>query len=161
MHSKNDINDIGLRTVAVLEAAKGIAVLLLGFGMLALIHKDLDDLAERLVQVLHVNPEGKLSNLFYSAADHATDKGLLILALGALVYAVVRFTEAYGLWHEREWAEWFALLSGSLYLPWEIYGIFRHANLLKWSVLAVNTAIVTYMLILRVDAARKSRARGE
>jgi uncharacterized membrane protein (DUF2068 family) len=35
-------HSVGLRTVAVLEAAKGILVLLLGFGVLALMHKNLD-----------------------------------------------------------------------------------------------------------------------
>ena len=108
---------VGLRTVAVFEAAKGVLVLLLGFGVLALIHKNLDEVAERLTEILRVNPEGRLSNLFFHAADRATDKTLWVLAIGAMVYATVRLVEAFGLWRGREWAQWFALLSGALYLP--------------------------------------------
>jgi uncharacterized membrane protein (DUF2068 family) len=92
---------VGLRTVAVLEAAKGILVLLLGFGVLALMHKNLDDVAERLTEILRVNPEGRLSNVFIHAANRATDNTLWLLAIGALVYAAVRFVEAFGLWRGR------------------------------------------------------------
>ena len=149
-------HSVGLRTVAVLEAAKGILVLLLGVGVLALIHKNLDDVAERLTEILRVNPEGKLSNLFFNAADRATDKTLWVLAIGALVYAAVRFVEAFGLWREREWAQWFALLSGALYLPGELYSLLRHPRPFKWGVVAANAVIVLYMLILRIKAQRRS-----
>jgi uncharacterized membrane protein (DUF2068 family) len=149
-------HSVGLRTVAVVEATKGILVLLLGVGVLALIHKNLDDVAEWLTEMLRVNPEGRLSNLFFNAADRATDKTLWVLAIGALVYAAVRFVEAFGLWREREWAQWFALLSGALYLPWELYSLLRHPRPLKWGVVAANAVIVLYMLSLRVKARRRS-----
>ncbi len=148
-------HSVGLRTVAALEAAKGILVLLLGFGVLALMHKNLDDVAERLTEILRVNPEGRLSNLFLHAANQATDKTLWVLAIGALVYATVRFVEAFGLWRGREWAQWFALLSGALYLPGELYSLLRHPRPLKWAVVAANALIVLYMLILLVKAQRR------
>ena len=55
---------VGLRTVALFEAAKGTIVLLLGCGVLQLMHKNVDDIAARIAEVLHANPERKLSNLF-------------------------------------------------------------------------------------------------
>jgi uncharacterized membrane protein (DUF2068 family) len=69
-----------------------------------------------------------------------------------MVYAIVRFAEAYGLWNDREWAEWFALLSGAMYLPWEMYSLMRHPLPVKWAILLANLAIVLYMLFLRVQA---------
>jgi hypothetical protein len=48
------------------EVTKAAIVLLLGCGLFHLMHNNLDDVAERVVQVLHVSPEGKLSNLFLS-----------------------------------------------------------------------------------------------
>ncbi len=147
----------GLRTVATIEAVKGIVVLLLGCGLLMLVHKDLDEMADRVTDFLRVDPDGKLSNLLYRIADKATDKGLWILAAGALAYSMVRFIEAYGLWHERDWAEWFALLSGCLYLPYEVYSLFHHADLLKWGVLVINVLILLYMLKLRMESVALSR----
>jgi uncharacterized membrane protein (DUF2068 family) len=150
---------VALRTVAVFEAAKGLIVLLLGLGLLRLVHKNLDEFAENLIRFLHVSPAGHLSNLFLTAAGRTTHKNLWLIAAAAMLYSIVRFAEAFGLWHDREWAEWFALLSGSMYLPWEVYSLLNHPHLIKWIVLTGNVAIVLYMLVLRVQAgAHRSRA---
>src|SRR5579859_3997859 len=141
---------LGLRTLAVFEVAKGAIVLLLACGVLPIIHKNLDEMASRVAALLHVNPEGKLSNLFLELASHATDHTLWVLALAALVYAAVRSIEAYGLWQQREWAQWFELLSTALYLPEELYWLLRHPSLLKYAVLVTNIVILLFMLILGV-----------
>jgi uncharacterized membrane protein (DUF2068 family) len=151
---------LALRSVALFEAAKGVVVLLVGLGLLRLMHKNVDEYAEQLIRFLHVNPGGRLSNLFVTAASRANDKNLWALAAGAVVYALVRFAEAYGLWRDREWAEWFALLSGGMYLPWELYSLLHRPLLIKWIVLTGNAAIVLYMLVLRIQAERgKTRAQ--
>src|SRR5438270_3952424 len=155
MHVHPNKTTVALRTVAVFEAAKGLIVLLLGLGLLRLVHKDVDDVAEQIIRFLHASPGGRLSNLFIAAARKANDKSLWAVAAAAAVYAMVRFAEAYGLWYEREWAEWFALLSGAMYLPWEVLSIIRHSMPLKWVVLILNLLIVLYMLTLRVQAARQ------
>ena len=147
----------GLRAVAAFEATKGVLVLLLGFGVLSLIHKNLDDVAGRLTEILHINPEGKLSNVFFNLANHTTDKTLWVVAAGALVYATVRSIEAFGLWRGREWAQWFALLSGALYLPGEMYSLARHPSGLTWGVLVTNAVVVMFMVVLRANAPRRQR----
>ena len=67
-------------------------------------------------------------------------------------YAAVRFTEGYGLWHSRVWAEWFALLSGAMYLPWELIKVVEHPNLVHWSLLVINLAVIAYMAYIRIRA---------
>jgi uncharacterized membrane protein (DUF2068 family) len=54
--------------------------------------------------------------------------------------------EAYGLWYARAWAEWIALISGAIYLPFEIYKVIHRQNLFHVSVLLINVAIVLYMV---------------
>jgi len=142
---------VALRTVAVFEVTKAAVVLLLGCGLFHLMHKNLDDVAERVVQVLHINPEGKLSNLFFELASHTSDGNLWVLALGTLAYASLRLTEAYGLWREREWAQWFSLLSTALYLPPELYWMLRDPSWLRCAVLVTNISIFLFMLSLRVN----------
>jgi len=115
----------GLRVVSIFEAAKGLLVLLTGFGLLAYIHKDLHFAAERLVRHFHLNPASRYPRIFPDLADHVTDGQLWALALSALLYAVVRFVEAYGLWRQRHWAEWFGLLTGVIYIPLELFEIAR------------------------------------
>ena len=50
----------GLRTVSILEASKGVLVLLVAFGFAEIIHLhiDLEDAAQNLLYFLHVDPTG-------------------------------------------------------------------------------------------------------
>jgi uncharacterized membrane protein (DUF2068 family) len=72
----------------------------------------------------------------------------------------MRFVESYGLWKQRVWAEWLALVSGASYLPLEIYELSRRASAAKWTLFLLNLVIVLYMAFLRVqDRQPHGRAR--
>jgi uncharacterized membrane protein (DUF2068 family) len=60
----------------------------------------------------------------------------------------MRFIEAFGLWFGMRWAEWFALLSGSVYLPIEIYELAKGFTWIKIGLLTVNLCIVLYMAVV-------------
>jgi uncharacterized membrane protein (DUF2068 family) len=151
-----------LRAVASLELAKGLVVLLLGFGAVSLVHKDAWDVAEALLRFLHVNPDRHhYAQVFLNLADNLTDKKLWAMAGGAAAYSIVRFVEAYGLWRERTWAEWFALISGALYVPFEAYEVVRRTTLIHVAVLLINLGIVFYMLYLRLIARAEAKRNGQ
>lgn len=135
-----------LRTVALLEALKGGLVLLVGFGLLSLIHHDVQRFAERLLAHVHLNPAARYPRIFIDLASQLTDTRLLLVAAGAAAYALVRFIEAYGLWHARRWAEWFAALSGGIYVPFEIFELHERVTWLSGGALILNSAIVAFML---------------
>jgi uncharacterized membrane protein (DUF2068 family) len=73
----------------------------------------------------------------------------VLLAVAACLYATLRFIEAYGLWRARAWAQWLAIVSGSVYLPFEIYELASRPDFLRGVVLTFNVAIVAYLLCLR------------
>lgn len=142
-----------LRAVASLELGKGVVVLLLGFGAVSLVHKDAWDVAEAVLRFLRVNPDHHhYAQVFLNLADNVTDAKLWAMAAGAAAYSVVRFVEAYGLWRARTWAEWFALISGALYVPFEAYELARRPTPIHVAVLLINLGIVFYMLYLRLSA---------
>ena len=143
----------GLRVVAGFEAMKGLLVLLAGCGLLAVIHRDLHLAATHLVQALHFNPAKHYPSIFIDAADRVTDVQLWMIALSALLYSIVRFVEAYGLWRQMQWAEWFGLLSGAMYIPLEIFEASREFTWPRITVLLVNLGVVGYL----GDALLKSR----
>ncbi|MUK42712.1 DUF2127 domain-containing protein [Aliivibrio fischeri] len=135
----------GLRAVAVLEACKGIASLLVGLGLHVLAGHNMRQLAENIVSRLHLNPAGHLPSIFIHAASGLTDARMGLLAIGALVYSAIRLVEAYGLWQGLVWTEWFALVSGAIYLPFEVYEMIFHTNVLGIGVFFINVFIVAYM----------------
>lgn len=148
----------GLRLVAFFEALKGALVLLAGCGVLALVHKNLHAVAVRLVLVLHLNPARRYPAIFIDAANRVTDLQLWMLALSALGYSAVRMVEAYGLWRERKWAEWFGFLSGVIYLPVELFEIWRKPDWPRITVFLVNAGVVCYLAaILRRPAGARRR----
>jgi uncharacterized membrane protein (DUF2068 family) len=146
---------VGLRTVAAFEAAKGLLVMATGLGLLSLLHHDVQRVAESIVRHLHLNPARHYPRVFIEAAARVTDTRLWLLASGAFVYAVVRGVEACGLWRARGWAQWFAILSGALYLPVEVYALIRDATALKGGVLLINVGIVGYVCYVRLARRRE------
>ncbi|MGI8656456.1 MAG: DUF2127 domain-containing protein [Pyrinomonadaceae bacterium] len=139
----------GLRTIAIFEATKGVIVLIIGIALLTLIHRDAQNVAETIVRYSHLNPDRRFLRRFVEFAGTVSDARLWLMAGIALVYSTIRFTEAYGLWRARAWAEWFAIISGMVYVPIEIYELARHPSLFKVGVLLFNIAIVAYMIYVR------------
>ncbi len=154
MHSSATI-----RTVAIFEGAKGLLVLAAGFGLLTLIHGDLQAMAESAVEHFHLDPASHYPKVFLELASRTSDAKLWGYALGALAYSVFRLTEAYGLWRERGWAEWLAVVSGGIYVPFEIYEIARGKGWVAIAALAINLAIVAVMARALVTR-RRARRRG-
>jgi uncharacterized membrane protein (DUF2068 family) len=134
-----------IRIASVFEAAKGLIVLITGFGLLLFIHKDLHLVSEQVVRHLHLNPARHNPNIFIDVINHITDPQLLALALSAFPYSMVRFVEACGLWYHRQWAEWFGLLTGGMYIPVELYELLQGATMIKLSILIVNLIIIALL----------------
>jgi uncharacterized membrane protein (DUF2068 family) len=135
-----------LRTIALLEAAKGALVLLVGFGLLSLVHHDVQRAAEHLIAHTHLNPASRYPHIFIDVANQLTDTRLLLIAAGGGVYSLGRFIEAYGLWYGKRWAQWFAAVSGAIYVPFELFELYERVNWLSLGALTLNLAIVAFML---------------
>ncbi|MDI1334635.1 MAG: DUF2127 domain-containing protein [Lacunisphaera sp.] len=150
-----------LRFIAVFEAFKGAVVLIAGFGLLSFLGKDADDLAERIVHRMHLDPANHYPQVFIRAMNEVSDAHLWMMAGFAALYAAVRFVETYGLWHGRRWAEWFAALSGAVYVPVEIYELAVHVTWLKAAALVLNLIVVGYMVWLLTESRRKHAAAEE
>lgn len=134
-----------VRAVAIFEMAKGVLLLLAGFGALAFLHRDVRAVAVELVGRFHLDPEQRYPSIFIRAAAQVTDAKLWLWSGVAVAYAAFRFVEGYGLWHQRPWAEWLALVSGGIYLPLEIYELIAKPTWVRVGVLIANLAVVALM----------------
>jgi uncharacterized membrane protein (DUF2068 family) len=131
--------------VAVFEALKGTLALLAAGGLFYFIPRDFRHVAVELVGRLHLNAGKSYPDVFSRILEDTSNAQLWLIGALVLVYAAVRFAEAYGLWFERRWAEWLAALSGAIYVPVEIYEISRGVSWIKVAALLLNAAIVAYM----------------
>ena len=144
-----------LRTVALLEFAKGLLVLAAAFSLLFLV--DPSDLAAGFLDFLHISPDRHFAQLLLRLADSLSNAKEWVIIVTACSYSGLRFAEAYGLWKARAWAEWIALVSGALYLPFEIRLLAHRVTLFHAGVLILNVAIVAFMFYLRIYVPRQER----
>ena len=146
-----------MHVIAIFEAVKGVLALAAGFGILSLIHRDIAAFADDLIEILHLISEGHLAHRIVETVTKLNPANIKIFFALSLVYAAIRFTEAYGLWRLRAWAEWFAIISGSIYVPIEVYEIFQKPTVFRVFVLLVNIAIVVYLYSFRREQAHEKQ----
>src|SRR5688500_11139001 len=135
-----------LRGIALVEGDKGILVLVVGVGLLSLMYHDIQRFGEELVTHCHLNPARHYPRIFIDAVANVTDARLRLLATAALLYALLRLIEAYGLWRSRTWAKWFGIFSGGIYIPLEIYHLSHHVAGASLLLLLVNILVVAYLV---------------
>lgn len=78
-----------------------------------------------------------------------SSKTLTLLAIGLAIYAIVEIVEAVGLWLARRWGEYFAMVATSAGLPLEIYDLTRKVTATALVLLAINLALVLYLVITK------------
>ena len=127
------------------EFAKGALVLVAGLGLLAFVHRDIRDVVEELLEHLHLDPASRVPEIFVALAERVASMDLWLLAIGATVYAAVRIAEGYGLWLDREWAEWLGAVSGLIYVPFELYALAKGVTPLKLATLGINVLVVAVL----------------
>ena len=147
-----------LRTVSVMEFAKGVVVLM---AVISLYWLDPSDVADAFLNFLHISPDRHFAHLLFRLADRLSNIKMWHLMLGASVYSGLRFAEALGLWRARAWAEWIALVSGAIYLPYEIFRLMHRVTLLHISIFLVNLAVVAFMFYLRIYVPRKEHQSAQ
>lgn len=153
----------GLRTVAFVEALKGVLALLGAYVLISLIRRDVDfeDAAEHVLDFLHIGLHHRLSQQFLDAADKLSDARVVTILALAGAYAILRFIEGYGLWRQRVWAEWLAIGSGCIYLPFEIEKLARHPNQFHVIILTINVLVVLYIAWVRWDEIKAAREAAQ
>lgn len=138
----------GLKAVAILEASKGVISLIVGMAIHQLAGKNIQKTLGSLLSQFHLNPASYLPSIILHKASFLNNSNLMFITLVTVVYSAIRLIEAYGLWNGLIWTEWFALISGAIYLPFEIYEVIVHTGALSILVLSINVAIVWYMYSL-------------
>jgi uncharacterized membrane protein (DUF2068 family) len=69
-----------------------------------------------------------------------------LLLVVALAYAVLEGLEAWGLWHERRWAEYLTVIATAGFLPLELHELTERVTVLRLVALVVNLAVLVWLL---------------
>ena len=137
--------------IALFKLTKGILLLIVGIGALKLLHRDIADTVAHWVDILRVDPDNRYIHRLLTRALSVTPAQLKAASAGTFIYSGLLLTEGIGLLLRKRWAEYFTIITTAGLIPLEIYELVHHLTAAKIVILAVNVAIVGY-LIARVRA---------
>jgi uncharacterized membrane protein (DUF2068 family) len=135
-----------LRLIAVFKFFKAGLLIALGVGLFKLLHRDIGSVIERWCEALRLDPGSHFVNLALGKAAKVSPGQVKKLGLGSFLYAGLFLAEGTGLWLRKRWGEWLTVIITSSLVPVEVYEIHRHPSLVKVVVLALNIAIVVYLI---------------
>jgi uncharacterized membrane protein (DUF2068 family) len=148
--------DRWLELIGFFKILKGVFFVLVGVGVLRLVHRDLADMLFRLALNLRIDPENHLVSLLLERADSLTPHRLRWIGAAVFCDAGLDFIEGTGLVLRKAWAEYFTLILTASFLPWELFEIIRHLTVMKVCLTILNVLVVVYLaFVLKQRAAAK------
>ncbi|HEX4007568.1 MAG TPA: DUF2127 domain-containing protein [Acidobacteriaceae bacterium] len=157
-------HDRWIIAIGAFKLGQALLFLLLGFGAVRLLHKDLVEVVEHFIyQLRFVNPEGRLVGLILVKVGMIDPHRMKQISAAIFAIATLDFIEGMGLVLEKAWAEYVTLILTASFLPWEFFLMVRHLTWMRAGLTAINLAVVIYLLMyvrMRMWERRQRMARG-
>ena len=148
-----------LRIIALYKLVKMLALLALAAVAFGLVREErFDALRDRVIQWPIMQGHGFVVHTIDRLLELDPHK-FLAIGIAACVYAAVFAVEGLGLWFEKRWAEYLTTIVTASLIPFELWEIDLHFNWLKVGALALNVAIVLYLIALLRRGASRSGLR--
>jgi len=139
--------NIKLRIIATIKFLRGLSALVFGISLLALYQDNVSIslfLSDRHVLRL----KGTELYWLFSQLLPFIEQHILLVVMTLFLIAAIRFSETFGLWFERRWGEWLALVTTLVYIPLELMILSEGIRPFPLAVLVVNLIISYYLLSL-------------
>ena len=149
MHAESTMtrsHHTGMVLIAGFKVVKGLLLLLVGVGLLELVHADVATLFSQLLEALHLNADSRILHILVLKVDALQPHSVLMMGIVSLAYAGLLLTEGIGLWFEVSWAAYLTVVSTSLFLPFELYEVIERGSALRIGALLLNLVIVLYLI---------------
>ena len=147
----------GILLIGIFKLVKGLLLVAVGFGALKLLHRDVETVVQHWVDILRVDPENRFIHRLLTKILSVSPKQLKELSVGTFFYAALLLTEGIGLLMRKHWAEYFTVITTAALIPLEVYELAKRVSPAKIGVLAINVAIVWYLVAQLRKAPRRKR----
>ena len=139
-------HDRWLIIIGAFKILEGTFFVLLGLGVVRLLHRDVGDLLLRLALALRIDPESHFVNLLLDQVQLLTPHKMRLISAGIFLKAGLDYLEGIGLAMEKSWAEWLTIGLTASFLPWEVFEIIRHFTWMKVGITVLNVLVLLYLL---------------
>lgn len=135
-----------VRLIALFKLLKGILLIAVGVAALKLLHTDIASMVEDWARLLGFLQNSRFLGRALSAAAALTPDRVRDVIVGSFLYGGLFLTEGIGLWLLKRWAMWFTVIITASFLPIESYELAHHPSAGKTALLAINLALVGYLI---------------
>jgi len=101
---------------------------------------------DHIVAALKLDPDNHYIHTAIEKVSRISPKQLRLIGVGTFLYALLYLVEGGGLLLKRRWAEYFTIIATGVFIPLEVYEVARRLTLIRVGVLAINIAIVAYLV---------------
>jgi uncharacterized membrane protein (DUF2068 family) len=136
----------GLLLIGALKLLKALALLLLGVGLLSMLHRNPTEVVRHFLEFFRFDVHARLLEALLTKVAGINHQTMRRLGVGTLVYAAVFGIEGVGLLLGKAWAEYMTAAVTMSFLPIEAYEFIAHPSAMKALVTLINIAVVIYLL---------------
>lgn len=151
-------HDRWLVLIGGFKILEGLLFVLLGFGVIRLLHRDIADVLLRTVLAIRLDPESRFVNFLLEKVQMLTPHKMRLISAGIFLKAGIDFAEGIGLAMEKTWAEWLTIAITASFLPWEIFEIIRHFTWIKVAFSIINVLVLIYLVWIQQKRLRALRS---
>ena len=138
-----------LYVIIAIKLLKGLALILLAFGVYNLTDNNLPEDFRSLLQSLHLDPESKFFAGLEGKIAQITPGSIRWFAAGTFLYSLFSLVEGVGLTFRASWAGWLVVGESVFFIPIEIYDLLPGFSWPVFVILLINIWIVWYLLANR------------
>ena len=106
-----------------------------------------DPIQELFARELAEDPHDLLATVLIRLIPTVSLQTELLLAVGAMVYALLEGVEVWGLWRDLLWVELLIVVETAALLPYDVWELVRSPSVVKVLSLIINILIVWYLLV--------------
>jgi uncharacterized membrane protein (DUF2068 family) len=144
--------------IIVTKLLKGTLALLLAFGVYKLAGRDLGNLFDQTLRVIHLDPENRFLSDIGDKLETITPTNMKWVATGTFLYSLFSLVEGVGLMFRVPWAGWMAIGESAFFIPIEIFELVHRHEMVRrgelhagfsWKlsiILGLNILILWYLL---------------
>jgi uncharacterized membrane protein (DUF2068 family) len=135
-----------LYAIIAIKLGKGVLLVLFAFGVYSLADNNLKSDYLRLLQWVHLDPEGKFFVELGKSIEKITPANIYWVATGTALYSLFSLVEGVGLGFRVAWAGWMAISESIFFIPIEVEKLIHGFSKTVFVILLINIFIVVYLV---------------
>ena len=134
-----------LKTISCLKVLRGSIAIAIGTSLFSVyLNFEVFDWAEHPI-LKSLATKDPLLQILFSWLASITGEQLLHISILVGAMGILRWVEAVGIWFNQSWAEWLAVFSGLIYIPFEINELIYRFGWMMVLILLINILVVGYL----------------